>query len=342
VPPVEWLALSAYSGSLAAGASAQITASFSAVGMSEGTYHAMVNISSNDPENPELALAAEMEVFDHSNHPPVIDLPESFSFDKNGSLQIDLANYASDPDNDPLSVQILGNTNVLYDISGMLVTLTAMQNWVGSETLSFVVSDGELSASDQALINVLPVNEPQWTPVNYPNNPATIYAAVSIEGYPAMANDWLAAFVGDECRGIAEIVPGRDNAYATLIVQMAEPGETVYFRVYSYLADTIYDANLSVQPEYGEEIGSDTPLQIDAGILSSLDPPVVSITSDGSTLQLSWEAVLHADYYEIYSCDTLDAEFELLYSTTDTSFALTMNQQRTFFRVKACKGVPVR
>jgi hypothetical protein len=341
-PPVEWMALSAYSGSLAAGASAQITASFSAVGMSEGTYHAMVNISSNDPENPELALAAEMEVFDHSNHPPVIDLPESFSFDKNGSLQIDLANYASDPDNDPLSVQILGNTNVLYDISGMLVTLTAMQNWVGSETLSFVVSDGELSASDQALINVLPVNEPQWTPVNYPNNPATIYAAVSIEGYPAMANDWLAAFVGDECRGIAEIVPGRDNAYATLIVQMAEPGETVYFRVYSYLADTIYDANLSVQPEYGEEIGSDTPLQIDAGILSSLDPPVVSIISDGSTLQLSWEAVLHADYYEIYSCDTLDAEFELLYSTTDTSFALTMNQQRTFFRVKACKGVPVR
>ncbi|MCD8479224.1 MAG: hypothetical protein LRZ88_02680 [Candidatus Cloacimonetes bacterium] len=80
-PPVEWLNLSASSGTLAPGASAQITASFSAAGMSEGIYTAMINIASNDPVNPIIGLEATMEVFDVSNHPPVINLPASFSFD---------------------------------------------------------------------------------------------------------------------------------------------------------------------------------------------------------------------------------------------------------------------
>lgn len=341
-PPVEWLNLSASSGTLAPGASAQITASFSAAGMSEGIYTAMINIASNDPVNPIIGLEATMEVFDVSNHPPVINLPASFSFDKNGSLQINMASYASDPDSDPLNVQIVGNTNVLYSINGMLVTLTATQNWVGTETLTFIVSDGELSASDQTQVTVLPVNEPDWTVVNYPNNPATIYATVSIEGYPAMNNDWVAAFVGEECRGSAEIVIGRDNAYATIIVHLSEPGETVYFRVYSYASDTIYDALLSVQPGFGEEIGTDTPLEIEAGILSSLDKPVVSIQLNGASIELNWEAVLHADYYEVYACDTPDGEFGLITSTPNTYHSVVASQSRRFYTVKAIKGTPAK
>jgi hypothetical protein len=51
--------------------------------------------------------------------------------------------------------------------------------------LTFIISDGELSASDQADVIVMPVNEPEWVPVSYPNNPATIYATVNIDGFPA-------------------------------------------------------------------------------------------------------------------------------------------------------------
>lgn len=342
IPPVEWLELSNLSGSLNPGESTLISASFSAVGFSEGTYQAMLTISSNDPENPAYPLTATMQVSDLSNHAPVINLPPSFSFEKNGSLQIDLSSYASDPDNDPLSMQILGNSNVLCDINQMTVTLTAEQNWVGSETISIVVSDTELVASAQTVINVLPVNEPEWEPVNYPNNPATIYAMVNIEGYPAQANDQIAAFVGNECRGTADIVLGRDTAYATIIVQMAEPGETVYFKVYSYLDDTIYDADISVQPDFGDEIGADDPLLIDAGNTTSLDQPIVSISSSNDTLHLNWDAVLHADYYEIYSCATPDGEFQILSTATDTSFAIDSSHPHRFYRVLAVKGIATK
>lgn len=341
-PPVPWLSLSSYSGSLAAGASDQITASFSAIGMNEGTYNAIISIDSNDAENPNLQIATSMEVLDESNHPPVINLPESFSFDKNRGLPVNVADYASDPDEDPLSLQIVGNTNVQYEINGLMVMLSATQNWVGNETLTFIVSDGELSASDQVQVCVLPVNEPEWDVVSYPNNPATIYATVSIEGYPAMANDQVAAFVDDECRGIADVVLSRDTAHATIIVQLANSNETVYFRVYSYSTDTIYDAMASVEPDFGEEIGTEMPVEIEAGLITSLPTPIVTLQQQGSNLQLNWNPVVHADSYEIYYCTTPNGDFQSIGTSGDPNYSLSPNQPRGFYKVKALKGIPAK
>lgn len=338
-PPVEWLNLNTSSGILAPGASTQITANFSAVGMAEGSYSALISIASNDPVHPITQLDAILEVIDASNHPPEIDLPESFSFDKNGSLQIDMALYVSDIDGDPLTIQILGGSNVQSDINGLLVTLSAIQNWVGTETLTFIVSDGELSASDQGLIKVLPVDTPNWEPVLYPNNPATIYANVTIDSYPAQSNDMLAAFVGNECRGLADIVLSGSVAYATILVQLSQPNETIYFRVYSYAADTIYDSQTTVQAEFGEEIGIGLPLEIDAGVLSYLQQPELQISQSGTGFLLSWQPILHADYYEVYYSDTPDGVFQLLATTTAGSHPINASQNRAFFKVKAHKGM---
>lgn len=341
-PPITWLNLSSTSGSLASGASETITASFSAAGMSEGIYSATLIINSNDPQQPQVSLEASMEVIDVSNHPPVINLPESFSFDKNRGLPIDMSLYVSDPDNDPLSIQIVGNTNVLSDVDGLDVVLSATQNWVGSETLTFIVSDGELSSSDQALVSVLPVNVPAWEAVQYPNNPATIYATVNIEGFPASANDQLAAFVESECRGVADIVLTRDTACATIIVQLANANETVYFRVYSYSTDTIYESMTTVEPDFGEEIGVGSPVEIDAGTITELDSPVVALQFEGSSMQLSWTPVLHAQGYEIWHCNRPDGDFQYLaYSSTPT-YPLSPGQNRAFYRVKAIRGIPAK
>lgn len=341
-PPVAWLSLSDSSGVLAPGASRQITASFSAVGMSEGNYGATITIASNDPVNPSIELEASLDVSDVSNHAPLINLPEDICFEKNRMVVLNVADYSSDPDSDPLSVQIAGNTNVQYEITGLSVRLTATQNWVGSETLTVIVSDGELSSSDQILVTVLPVNVPDWDVVNYPNNPATIYATVNINGNPVMANDMLAAFVNEECRGTAEIVISRDTAHATIVVQLADQNETVYFRVYSYSTDTIYDSMLSVEPDFGEEIGSDTPISIDAGQITTLATPVVALQQEGSSLQLSWVPVLHAQGYEIWHCDTPDGDFQYLDYASSTSFPISASQDRGFFRVKAIRGIPTK
>lgn len=341
-PPVEWLSLSSTFGSLAPGASTQITANFSAAGMSEGIYNALINISSNDPVHPLTQLDASMEVVDASNHPPEIDLPESFSFDKNGSLQIDMAAYISDVDGDPLTIEVLGGGNVLSSVNGLLVTLSATQNWVGTQTLTFIVSDGELTASDQAQVNVLPVDTPNWEPVVYPHNPATIYANVTIYDNPAQSNDQVAAFVGNECRGLADIVLSGGIAHATILVQLSQPGETIYFKVYSYAADTIYDSQATVQAEYGQEIGLGLPIQIDAGILSSLPQPEVQISQSGTGFLLSWAPILHADYYGISRADTPDGQYQLFATTSNSSYPINATGNRAFFKVKAYKAEPVK
>ena len=336
-PLVEWLSLSSYSGTLAAGASDQITASFSALGMNEGLYNAMLQISSNDPAHPTTNLEATMEVFDVSNHPPVINLPDSYTLDRNTILTVGLSSYISDPEGDAISLQVLGNTNVLCSVDGLRLTLSSVPNWVGSETITIVASDGELSSSDQIVVNILPVNTPNWTIVNYPNNPATIYAVVNINGYPAANNDLIAAFVGNECRGSANIVIGRDNAYATIIVQLAQPDELVYFRVYSQGTDTVYDADTSVQPDFGEEIGQDDPIVVDAEPLTALPAPEVSIAMVQGTYTLSWNSVLHANRYEVYASDTPDGTYQLIQSTSARSYQINNSYSRRFFRVKAVK-----
>ncbi len=61
--PVSWLSVQPLSGTLAAGASTTITANFSAVGMTVGSYAALMTIESNDAVNPNLNLNATMEVW---------------------------------------------------------------------------------------------------------------------------------------------------------------------------------------------------------------------------------------------------------------------------------------
>jgi len=60
---IPWLSVAPLSGTLAAGASTTITATFSAVGMAVGTYQALLTIHSNDPVNPSLNVNATMDVW---------------------------------------------------------------------------------------------------------------------------------------------------------------------------------------------------------------------------------------------------------------------------------------
>jgi len=276
LPPVEWLSVMPLSGTVPAGASVQITAYFSAVGMLPGTHEAMLTISSNDPLNPSLEVSATMDVTGTVNHVPSIVLPDFFSFDKNGSLQVDFSPYVSDPDSDPLSLQASGNTNVNVQISGLLVTFTAAQNWTGSETLSFTVSDGSLSASASVPVQVNPVNAPAWIPVLYPNNPATVYGQVTINNVPCQLNDVVGVFVGSECRGTAEVSTNAGNAYVTLLANLAESGETIAFKVWDYETQTTYPVVATYVVNFGQVLGSPTPIPINGvdflGPDSSIDP----------------------------------------------------------------------
>jgi len=88
------------------------------------------------------------------NSAPTIILPESFSFDMNGSLVIDFSAYVNDADGDNLTLSYSGNNHVSVSVNGLTVTLTAAQDWFGSEELTFTVTDGLANASSTVTVNV--------------------------------------------------------------------------------------------------------------------------------------------------------------------------------------------
>lgn len=341
IPPVEWLSLGPLSGTIAAGGSQQITAHFSAIGMNPGTYDALLTIASNDPETPSLQIYATLDVVD-DNIAPQIDLPESFSFDKNGSLIQSFASYVSDADGNPLSLSVSGNSNVLVEINGLGVSFSTVQNWVGSETLTFTVSDGSLTAAASVVINVNPVYSPAWNPVLYPNNPATLYAQVQIEGVTAGFNDVVAAFVGTECRGRADVVMHEGQAYCTLLVNLASQGETLRYRIYSYSQNAIYPVTELMSMRFGTVYGQPQPVLLNGTNTITLAQPELSISRSGTTYNLTWTRVPNANLYKVYRSDNPNGPFTQIVSTSLLYYSFSSSNPRGFFKVVAEQHFPFK
>ncbi|MDP8322334.1 MAG: tandem-95 repeat protein [Candidatus Stygibacter australis] len=90
------------------------------------------------------------------NDEPVIALPETFEFYEDNILDVDFSQYVTDVDSDSLFLEATGNTNVLIDIVGLMVSFSNVENWNGQELVTFSISDEEFTNSDQVQVIVLP------------------------------------------------------------------------------------------------------------------------------------------------------------------------------------------
>ncbi|MBW6514756.1 MAG: hypothetical protein K0B87_08380, partial [Candidatus Syntrophosphaera sp.] len=302
-------------------------------------YIGNVVISSNDTDNPTLNLSVSGNGF-IPNNPPTIDLPASFSFDKNGSLIVDMGLYTNDQDGDPLTLDVTGNSNVLVSITGLTVTFTATQNWIGTENLTFTVSDGEASAFDTVMVTVNQVSMPDWTPVTYPNNSATVYGVATIDWTSCVLNDVVGAFVGTECRGMAEVTVNAGVAYVTLLVNLASEGETVSFKIYDYSADTAYPVLETYALNFGQVIGDTAPIAINAVTSIELDAPEVSIEPVSGGTRLFWPAVELASEYHIYRASEPYGVYAYLASSASPEYTDPEGLDRAFYYVKAIRNLP--
>ncbi|MCB5252968.1 MAG: C25 family cysteine peptidase [Candidatus Cloacimonadaceae bacterium] len=174
---------------------------------------------------------------------------------------------------------------------------------------------------------------PNWIPQSYPNPAATIHAQISFFGNPAQENDLVGAFVNGECRGTGLVFNDR-NSFVSMQVHLAQSGETVKFKIYSRADDQGYDADLMLNPDFGEVIGSDLPIEL----IFSLNKPTVSISQSGSHLLLSWPAVSNAEFYRILAADSPDGVFSLFLQSAATSLQINPDAARRFYKVVAVKG----
>ena len=100
-------------------------------------------------------------VINSINDGPSITLPESFTYEEDGSLVVDFAPYVSDVDGDVLTLSVTENSEVTVGIVDYGVTFGASDNWNGTETLIFTVDDsqGRAVAADSVYVIVTSVND---------------------------------------------------------------------------------------------------------------------------------------------------------------------------------------
>ncbi|KQC08326.1 MAG: hypothetical protein APR54_04765 [Candidatus Cloacimonas sp. SDB] len=82
------------------------------------------------------------------NDPPVLTLPDSFSFPEDETLTVNMFPYIYDADDlgirlDNYTIELIGEpADISVEIDGVIVTFgTNAENWSGTETLTFVVND---------------------------------------------------------------------------------------------------------------------------------------------------------------------------------------------------------
>ncbi|MFA6024848.1 MAG: LamG-like jellyroll fold domain-containing protein [Ignavibacteriaceae bacterium] len=96
--------------------------------------------------------------------------------------------------------------------------------------------------------------QPQWTPVIYPNS-TTLYGKVSVNGIPAQSGDKVGVFVGNECRGVADVVSNLDEGYVTLLIQGEVP-EEASFKIWKASKNAVYFASAKVTTNPGGTTGT--------------------------------------------------------------------------------------
>ncbi len=98
------------------------------------------------------------------NDGPVFDLPEELSFHEGGILVTNFLQYVTDVDGDDLTLTMTSeplNIHVEQSLWALEFT-TVEENWNGSESITFTVSDGvaRAIATDTVIITVIPENDP--------------------------------------------------------------------------------------------------------------------------------------------------------------------------------------
>ncbi len=336
-----WLSCLPVSGTVQNSVCFPVSVDFDAVGMDTGTYYTTIIVNSNDPDFPVQEIEVTLNVY-RVNHAPTINLPDSFSFNKNESLIRNFEPYINDSDGDPIFLSYLPSRNVNVSVDNHEVTFTATPNWYGSQVYTFTVDDGQATASDSVSVIVLPTDIPTWLPVIYPNNPATVYGVITIDGIPVTNDDVISAFAGDECRGTGSIVIDNGQSYTTMLVNLNTSGEGVIFKVYDESADIVYSTQTPLNMAYGQVFGEITPHPISFSSLVFIEAPVVTIHKVTEGIRLSWDAVPVATQYYVYSSVSYDSGFTQIAVVTATEFIDTSLAPACFYKVVASDGITLR
>ncbi|MDT8433029.1 MAG: T9SS type A sorting domain-containing protein [Bacteroidales bacterium] len=154
----------------------------------------------------EFTATCEYSFTVTANNAPLVDAPLGMRLEDEGfgSLQIDLGSVFSDPDGDALTYSAVpGNTGIVTaTVSSATLTITEVA--AGNTTVTVTASDGEFSVQDIiTIVVVASVPAPPWSVTASDFSYSGQIEAVVLVNDVEVNTGTLAAFVGDECRGVA-------------------------------------------------------------------------------------------------------------------------------------------
>ncbi|MBC8214712.1 MAG: trypsin-like peptidase domain-containing protein [Candidatus Marinimicrobia bacterium] len=286
-----WLSVNPSSGSCNAGEIDNISVAFDSGSLAEGTYSSSIEIAHNAGATISVPVTLTVEGgAQPPNYPDwIVDVPQyEFNLTLAGLLFIE--GEESVDENDLLGA-FVGNecrgvaSPSYFPVTGRYtVNMMIYSNQSSGEEMSFKAYDYsedfvytqvtetiEFTANDIIGNDIEPFDVHAILNPNYPNWSVdvplyefnlTLAGLLSIEGEESIdENDLLGAFVGTECRGIANPsyfpVTGRYTVNM-MIYSNQSSGETVAFKIYDYSDDLVYEnINQSITFVANDIIGND-------------------------------------------------------------------------------------
>ena len=238
-------------------------------------YPPLALVRSGASKNRATCTDAFLLLINPVNDAPEINLPNSLTFAEDGSLVVDMTPFVSDVDSPNLTITSQNSEHVSVEISGLNATLTATDNWNGTETVSFTVSDGALTATGQTSVNVSPVNDPPS--IDLP--PSFTFA--EDENLPVN----VALFASDiDNANLTLTISGNVNVTVAIVGLDVTLGALLNWNGIEHLIFTVSD-------NMGRAIASDSTNIIvspvnDAPIISSFSPEDTTLTLQLNNTQL--------------------------------------------------------
>jgi hypothetical protein len=250
------------------------------------------------------------------NAPPVLDLPESFSFARNDSVFVNFAPYIYDPDDSitSLSISFIGNSAIRINQVGYRAWFSAPNGFAGSESITLRVNDGHNLVQGSFLVNVI-----NHAPVlNLPTD-------FSLDQNSSLTVDF-SPYISDPDGDVPALSYSGNSS-----IGITQEGYSLTFSpIYDWFGSeeicfTISDGLLQASVV--------VPVTVNQVI--DLDTPVLMISANINGIFISWQPVDYAMEYQVYRASEPGGSYSLVATTGSTMYFESDPLQRAFYYVKA-------
>ncbi|MBT6994695.1 MAG: tandem-95 repeat protein [Candidatus Cloacimonetes bacterium] len=282
-------------------------------------------------ETRPLVAGDVLVVVEQQNDEPTVVIPD-ISFAEDGYISLDVSGFIGDIDGDDLVLSANETTNVLVSINGYIVTIISDENWFGSETVTFTVSDGVGSraiATDDVLVTITSVND---VPVANAGDDVAVNedTEITLNGSGTDVEGDELTYLWTAPDGI--ILSGETVQSPTFIAPPVDETTELIFSL--VVNDGVVDSEID---------------EVIITILNNLGPPptplnvriVVTTDEVGRVVRtLTWDLAVGVAFYNVYACDTPDGEFIQINSEpiVGTSFESVGHSAMKFYHVTANNG----